>query len=312
MPLQNVRDLVVSSDSLDCSIVEVSTVGGDPTHLALQDGGFVVDGESEGLVAASFRLGDPTDQRTGFSRLVSEIVDPRVHPGLTERQLGRCAQDGIPVRFLLELDHENCTATVTVRILLRPAGFITLTDDKKDLWKRTIRRAWSEECKLVKTSGRAPCREYLIVVDVKWLDDDPAQNLADQTVEVRKGSWFTRARMRTWYLKNRNIRVAHEFGHMLGNEDEYDGTCDGCPERPIFEHSIMSDERQWPHPWPRHYWLIERAVEEMTCSEFDTVQVAPRDVVEGGGLTWSGFKDFWIDAGCEALLPFDPHRKIVT
>lgn len=296
MPTRDVMQLVVSDDTRECAYAEMAgTSPGPEGVLLVEDAGFTVDEEANELVASSFRVGfsEANLDREGFALLVRETVDYQTEFDLTARHLGRCPRTN-EVSFILDLDHEACTATVTVRILLEPAEGVTLTDDKRRRWKDIIEDAWSEQYRLVRTGGRGPCAEYVIVIRVEWAAEGATGTQVDRAVTVRKGHWYNRAHTGLWYLENRDITVAHEFGHYLGNIDEYDGTCDGCSDRPVHESSIMSNEDDWPHPWARHYFLIERSVEDLTCSEFDTVSIEARSVVAGGGTdVVEGARDVW-------------------
>jgi hypothetical protein len=176
---------------------------------------------------------------------------------------------------------------------------LLVTPKKKADWKKAIEDAWSEQCRLVRIDGRAPCEEYTILVVVEWIAHDAPVNAAHYDVRVFASR--SRAFMKQWRLMMDDLTAAHEFGHMLGNIDEYDGTCDQCPDRPVVSPSIMNDQFEWEWASPSHFWLIQRVAEEDLCSTFRAESVVERWHAEGGGLDLG---QHWEDLLCNVEHEF--------
>jgi hypothetical protein len=124
----------------------------------------------------------------------------------------------------LTLDQPNCRVTVTVR--LRLAGAITPA--QRTAWETAIETKWSNTFKLCCTEDCcATCcaAGYTIVCDVQFV-------AAGEHHVVNVGPATTN--MTNWSAAD-TIDVTHEFGHMLGNKEEYftvDGTDFGAPRQP--------------------------------------------------------------------------------
>ncbi len=81
-------------------------------------------------------------------------------------------------------------------------------------------------------------------LDIQWVSSGQ-----DNTVNVRRGSG--RANSGTFYASTDSLTVAHEMGHLLGLNDEYDDSND--PYRLIGEaNSIMRVTWSKPKPYTRH------------------------------------------------------------
>jgi hypothetical protein len=185
-------------------------------------------------------------------------------------------------------------------------------EDRKPAWKRVIEDTWSEKFSLVPVprptdwwlspwrdfdvwfrnvgeGAISNCSAYLIRVGVQWVDDDPADPLGgdvtsatwddrvDYIIQVQwGGGGLVRDAMRYWHLDMHEGSVAHEFGHLLGNPDEYDGTCDGCPDRPIVDGSIMNSLTMWPQGvLAHHFFLVSYWMFSRTCTEYGIVAATP-------------------------------------
>lgn len=299
MGIQQVTRLVVSSEAAaECEYRE-SALRVEDNQVFFENAGFLVMPEEPGpgrpvLAARRFAVG--SSERTGFeAEEIDELVDDVEHYGIPAEDLRFCGRRS-RVRFALQLDNLLCEARVTMRILLAPRTGVTVSDEKRSAWADAIVNAWSSQCKLVRISGLAPCAEYTVIVEVLWTQNP---NDRHRWVDVAKDSSrgaSGRAHTGLWYLGDPAIVAAHEFGHYLGNIDEYNGACDGCPGRPVYAHSIMSDERAYPHPWPRHYWLIAEQVGRLTCSQFEPVLIEDRAGARGGSVRAA--EEFVVDIAC--------------
>ena len=125
--------------------------------------------------------------------------------------------------------HQNCTA-VTVRIRLVPdAGISAAT-------MATLRTTWQNGI-VDKWSGRFVCTgpygNSTITFTVQFVTSN-----AHHTVRVRQGP--ARSNMTTWDTSDTGDVAAHEFGHMIGNADEYSDTA--CPNRsPVNTGTVMDN-----------------------------------------------------------------------
>lgn len=119
--------------------------------------------------------------------------------------------------------------------------------DWVNVWEEGIENIWSNRYDIVDGSFTYP-----LLFDVNFVDGD-----ADQVVTVHSGTGSVN--MRNWYLDRpsgwdnsyHDEIAAHEFGHMLGLYDEYEGGAVNPDISPnIFTNSIMSD---LGFTQPRHY-----------------------------------------------------------
>jgi hypothetical protein len=300
MTIEHVTGLTLSDDAVaGCKFEEDLTVrvDSDPRDIVIEDAGYAIPpqrGSSIGLTARRFSLGGADATSGGFlERHFSLLVDYATEYGLTPSDLAGCSH-GRNIGFTLTFNHQRCRLVVTVTIRLTGSP---VDEAKREAWRSVIRHAWSGIFKLTVISGKAPCTEYVIVVDVRWWDEGMVGTF-DRSVHVSRGCG--RPNVRTWYLGDDDIRVRHEFGHMLGNIDEYDGSDDGCPERPV--HSgIMNDEYEWPHPFARHYYQIARHAGEMLCCAFSVEPATSHWPPHGSTFRSSLSFDRWAEGNCESF-----------
>ncbi|MCD9195284.1 twitch domain-containing radical SAM protein [Streptomyces albireticuli] len=125
---------------------------------------------------------------------------------------------------------QNCTA-VTVRIQLNPDAGITAAEmaTLRNTWETGIENKWSN--RFVCTG---PYGSSVITFDVQWVTSSP-----HHVVRVRRGP--AQSDMTTWDTADNGDTAAHEFGHMLGNPDEYLDS--SCPNRnPVSTGTVMDNE----------------------------------------------------------------------
>ncbi|HVR96000.1 MAG TPA: hypothetical protein VMW27_05260 [Thermoanaerobaculia bacterium] len=125
---------------------------------------------------------------------------------------------------------------VAVRIRLIPT-LGTVTDEVinglKLEWQDEIQTIWNNRWACAR-SGELPCR---LSFEAQWVDAE-----AHHTVWVWPGSG--RANMKRWFEISKRT-AAHEFGHMLGNADEYFNMF--CLNRnPVNTGTIMDDGTDVP------------------------------------------------------------------
>jgi len=147
-------------------------------------------------------------------------------------------------RFRVTVDQPNCRITVQVR--LRISGAVT--DAQKAAWEGAIEQKWGNRFKLCCQggSGSTCCPNgYTILADVQYV------NSGEHYVVYGGGATTN---MLNWGV-NDIVDTTHEFGHMLGNKDEYytvDGIPWGAPRQPT--GAVMNNPANLPVP--RHYDLI--------------------------------------------------------
>lgn len=206
---------------------------------------------------------------------------------------------------------------------------------KKPAWKRVIEETWSERFVLIpveprsglsispsRGNPRAPwseglvprnvgegsvsnCESYLIRVAVEWVDpaslqgsDLQSENNWDTRVDYIVAVQFGSARdsMKYWHIDMWDATVAHEFGHMLGNPDEYDRTCDGCPSQPIVDGSIMNNHLVHPNGVrSHHFFLVSYWMWTRTCTSYAISR--PGWHARGGGIDVGDFGIGLVDIG---------------
>jgi hypothetical protein len=156
--------------------------------------------------------------------------------------------------------------TVTVRI------FTSANETTRTKWADAIADKWSGKEALVVTQGTHPGR-YTIIVSAQWVTREQD---ADYTVTPnapsgptaggRMGLGGTTSKT-TWGTAD-NTDVTHEFGHMLGNPEDYfttngvdythGGTTQGFREQ---RGGIMNNPTEMP--FQRHYETIKNNAAEM-------------------------------------------------
>lgn len=109
------------------------------------------------------------------------------------------------------------------RIDLQPAFSIAASTDQevRFAWRRMIRRMWSRQYQIRALDADCPCSAFDVDVDVEWV----ARGNEHHQVDVHSGCDPDNVNAANWYMGMTDYIAAHEFGHLLGLDDEYWGSC---------------------------------------------------------------------------------------
>ena len=174
-------------------------------------------------------------------------------------------------KFTLEASRASCSVKAIVKI--KVSG--TITDAQKSAWKSTIEGKWNGKAKLVcpDPSCTAACPGgYPITIEVRFVDSGEhytvTANQPTSTEGGRSGLGGTTS-MTGWGV-NDTIDITHEFGHMLGNPEEYfttngvdytaGGTKSGFRDP---DGGIMNNPAK--DPKPSNYELIRQQAAAAMC-----------------------------------------------
>jgi hypothetical protein len=123
---------------------------------------------------------------------------------------------GGAVNFALERTGSEVRVIVRIRFVKKANRLETfyLPEAKRIGWRYAIDRAWNGRFTVFNGSTR------LNVVFVPMFVTDPSES-PDFTVTIDDGRSYIRADETAWWLWQEDSVAAHEFGHMVGNPDEY-------------------------------------------------------------------------------------------
>jgi len=171
------------------------------------------------------------------------------------------------------------TNTVTAIVKLN-----TLADAAtKSAWEKAIENKWSKKYKIqeMNSEGKEISKKD-IVIDVQWVDDKKDAHYvinptkAGDTRDRRAGVAGTTS-MTDWGVKD-TVDVTHEFGHMLGNTEEYFTTnsvdyTEGGKKQGWWDKGggVMNNPSE--DPAPRHYELIRKSVVTLLGAEDKNIKV---------------------------------------
>jgi hypothetical protein len=126
---------------------------------------------------------------------------------------------------------------IAARIQLNPDSDVSaaLLDEVKDRWKRGIEDKWSYRFACCHLPGcTSPCS---LTFQVDWTTSNP-----HLVARVKKGGG--RSNLGLWHTDDSGDVASHEFGHLLGNPDEY-AEPSVCPDRsPVNTGTVMDDNTE--------------------------------------------------------------------
>jgi hypothetical protein len=180
-------------------------------------------------------------------------------------------------KFQIAYDLNTNTVTVIVKL------YTSADAATKAAWEKAIENKWSKKYKIqVLDSEGKEISKKDIMVDVQWVDDKKDAHYvinptkAGDTRGGRAGLAGTTS-MTDWGVKD-TVDVAHEFGHMLGNTEEYFTTngvdyTEGGKKRGFRDTGggIMNNPSE--DPAPRHYELVRKSVVTLLGAEDKNVKV---------------------------------------
>ncbi len=186
-------------------------------------------------------------------------------------------------RFSLSMTRANCTLTVTVKIKVDDAA-VPITAAQKAAWKSAVEAKWNGKVKLVCPDTACTCAcagGYAVVIVLAYVD---SAGEAHQTVTVQLPGQTTGDRAglsgttgMTLWGRDDTIDITHEFGHMLGNVEEYfttNGTdyTNGGAKNGFRDGDggIMNNPAR--DPLPRNYEIIRQETAKLLASMSCTIQ----------------------------------------
>jgi hypothetical protein len=120
-------------------------------------------------------------------------------------------------KFKLDVDKKNCTVTATVRIKVNG----TVTEAQKTAWQTAIQNKWNNKVRF--TCSGTSCKGFAVSVAVQYVTSGQDYTVNAQTPGASDGgrSGLGGTTGMTGWGVNDTTDTTHEFGHMLGNVEEY-------------------------------------------------------------------------------------------
>jgi hypothetical protein len=176
---------------------------------------------------------DLAEETRGDRTYITQITPVPFSPSANEvsRGISECI-------YAWSAAYEQRGSHIVVRIQLRKDSAVTQAelDAAEPRWADGIRAKWSGHfacCDEPGTTNSADCpHACALTFEVQWVTEN-----AHHVVAVHRGPG--RADMLNWYHDDSGNDAAHEFGHMLGNVDEYPDP--QCPNRsPVNTGTVMA------------------------------------------------------------------------
>src|SRR5260370_5599103 len=196
--------------------------------------------------ARAKRDGSPVDvaeEIQGDGTIITQITPVPFAPAATEvsRSVSECIYGWTAA-------YQQRGPNITVRIQLNKDANVTDAElaAARTRWASGIRAKWNGtfgccDDRAAKTAAQCG-HACALTFDVQWVASD-----AHHVVTVHRGPG--RADMLNWYHDDSGSDMAHEFGHMLGNADEYADPA--CPNRsPVDTGTVMAVAPTPPAPPP--------------------------------------------------------------
>jgi hypothetical protein len=190
--------------------------------------------------------------RRRCDRADSREIDREISETISGAPAGYEAWNGTyawHARFLFALEQRACRATATVRVRINGSA----TDAQKDAWKAAILAKWHEQFKACCTESccaRCCPNGYRLAVDLQFVSSGEHHVVTVSPTTTNMTSWSAAD----------TVDVTHEFGHMLGNKEEYfviDGVSWGPGRQPT--GSIMNNPAN--QPAAHHFELLRAELE---------------------------------------------------
>jgi hypothetical protein len=199
-------------------------------------------------------------RRTRCDRVLTLEVDEARTETISNAPAGSEAWNGTygwHARFHVTVEEANCRVTVTLRVRINGA----ITAAQQAAWENAIENAWSNRFKL---RCRCCCCSsgYTIVVDLQFVASGEHQVVNVGPTTTNMGNWSA----------TDTIDVRHEFGHMLGNPEEY-FTVDGVDYNGArrADGNIMNNPANDPEA--KHYDLVRAAAAQLLGTSCSTKAV---------------------------------------
>jgi hypothetical protein len=169
-------------------------------------------------------------------------------------------------KFSVDISRQDCAITVTVR--LRVTG--TITQDQLDAWEKAIKDKWNNKVRILchdpACPGACPAG-YLVYINVLYDESNEHFEVIAQTPDATSdgiSGLNGTTGMTGWGVEDL-VDITHEFGHMLGNPEEYFITngidyTNGCTDLGFRDPNggIMNNPAN--DPLPNNYSLIAEKV----------------------------------------------------
>ncbi len=189
-----------------------------------------------------------------------------------------------------DIEFLNQELHVYTSIYLYGTGGVTQQqiDALEPTWENGIEGLWNDSYQISHDNSYY----YDIIYDVTFVEN-PLSDFYHYQVRVRPGP--ERSNMLTWDTEDTPQVAAHEYGHMVGNYDEYSGGATN-PSNPIIDStSIMGSTSPAAVSYARHYepvvdWLEGKypsaMLEVVAIPEPTTLGLVLLGVALAGELSW--------------------------